>query len=115
MPCQTETLRRYRSEMLAPAFASLLALYEAAIGRCLTVGTGSDLTDDEVRLAEWLQGERGEIAKRDERANRLRDDIDADHDGGRFHDPSSDRSIISTSQSISFSSSGLVMNRAVMS
>ncbi len=55
IPCLTEALRRYRSEMLAPAFASLLALYEAAFGRRLSVGTGPDLAEDEMRLAGWLQ------------------------------------------------------------
>jgi hypothetical protein len=59
MPCLTETLRISGNEMLAPVFASLLGICEAAFVRPLAVGSGPSLSEDETRLSAWLADGHG--------------------------------------------------------
>lgn len=51
-------LARHDGGMLAPVFDSLMNLYEAALGRAVTVGCVPDLSPDEHLLLGLLDGSR---------------------------------------------------------
>ena len=52
------TLSRRDCGMLAPVFDSLMALYEAALGRRLSVGRAALLSEDEMLLLGLLNGSK---------------------------------------------------------
>ena len=52
-------LSRHGLDMLAPVFDSLMTLAEAVSGKWIAVGSGPDLSEDEHRLIELLDGTGG--------------------------------------------------------
>ncbi len=55
-PCLSRKLAVHDCEMLAPVFDSLCQFYEAALGRPMTVGKTSALSDDEHLLLGLVDG-----------------------------------------------------------
>lgn len=49
-------LSRHGHDMLVPVFDSLMTLAEAVSGKQIAVGSGPDLSEDELRLIELLEG-----------------------------------------------------------
>ncbi|MEH3104278.1 MAG: hypothetical protein PGN12_10270 [Sphingomonas phyllosphaerae] len=64
--CTQQRLHRllapHGTGMLAPVFDSLMALYEAALGRDFAVGTAAALSADERMLVDLLDGSRPQRA-----------------------------------------------------
>lgn len=57
-PCLSRTLAAHDCTMLAPVLDSLCLFYEAALGRPMTVGHPSALSDDEHLLLGLMDGTR---------------------------------------------------------